>query len=115
MISWSVTVVMRAMEGSSFEEDRIPGGGGGGGGGGGKVAAREGRKEVLDSIAWEGGTVCPSKGTRKWSQVEKGVKEGTGDALPILGPRWRCMRWTWFRMKGECEGERGECEKVRGG
>ena len=57
----------------------------------------------------------PERGDQKTVESRKGVKEGTGDAPPILGPRWRCMRWSRFRVKGECEGERGECEGEREG
>ena len=48
-------------------------------------------------------------------KVVESRKRRQSGALPILGPRWRRMRWSRFRMKGVCGGERGECEGERRG
>jgi len=63
---------------------------------------------------------CPlrfdnSQDNRNWPKVEKVSKREPAGTPLNLDPRWRCTRWSRLRIKGKCEGERGECKDERVG
>ena len=79
-----VTGLYDIVVGGSFEEGRIP-----------EEESWQPERAGRGALYFIGRGECPAeRGDEKVVESRQGVKEGPVGAPPILGPGWRCMRWS---------------------